>query len=147
MFPLEMFPVRGSFHCLRIKRIIDLHSPPGRKTVVKQKAVFLRSTSHVTAVQQPSGILFTLLQSDHTFARSLAVIFPVFSPSVFMFPAFGSRTKSGLSEPAACFLQGAGPRGLRGLAVEEERRQGLLFPEVEEVLVCPQGQLLVLVHQ
>lgn len=44
-------------------------------------------------------------------------------------------------------MQGPGPRRLRGLAVEEEGRQGLLHPEVEEVLVHPQGVLPLLVHQ
>lgn len=58
-----------------------------------------------------------------------------------------SRTQPGLPEPEARVLQGAGPGRLRGLALEEEGRQGLLLPEVEEVLVRPEGQLPVLVHQ
>lgn len=57
------------------------------------------------------------------------------------------RSQPGLPEPEAGLLQGAGPRGLRGLAVEEERRQGILLPKMEKVLVCPEGQLSVLVHQ
>lgn len=31
--------------------------------------------------------------------------------------------------------------------MEEERRQGILLPKMEKVLVCPEGQLSVLVHQ
>ena len=62
-------------------------------------------------------------------------------------PRGGPRPGPGLSEPAPGVLQGAGPGGLRGLAVEEEGRQGLFLPEVEEVLVRPEGHLPVLVHQ
>ena len=63
------------------------------------------------------------------------------------FPPCRSRTEFGLPESEACFLQGAGQRRLRGLAVEKEGREGLLFTEMEEVLVCSEGQLPVLVHQ
>lgn len=65
----------------------------------------------------------------------------------FTFPPSSSRTGLGLPESEACFLQGAGQRRLRGLAVEEEGRQGLLLTEMEEVLVCVEGQLPVLVHK
>lgn len=65
----------------------------------------------------------------------------------FMFSPCCSRTQFGLPESEACFLQGSGQRRLRGLAVEKERCKGLLFSEMEEVLVCPEGQLPVLVHQ
>lgn len=64
-----------------------------------------------------------------------------------MFLSCRSRTEFGLPESEACFLQGVGQRRLRGLAVEKERCEGLLFSEVEEVLVCSEGQLPVLVHQ
>lgn len=56
------------------------------------------------------------------------------------------RTHPGLPEPEAGLLQSSGPRRLSGLAVEEERRQGILLPKMEKVLVCPEGQLSVLVH-
>lgn len=58
-----------------------------------------------------------------------------------------SRTRLGLPESEACFLQGAGQGRLRGLVVEKERCKGLLFSEMEEILVCSEGQLSVLVHQ
>lgn len=64
-----------------------------------------------------------------------------------MLPLSHCRTGSGLAESEASFLQGAGQRRLWGLAVEKEGCQGLLLPEMEEVLVCAEGQLLVLVHQ
>lgn len=57
------------------------------------------------------------------------------------------RSQPGLPEPEAGLLQSSGSRRLSGLAVEEERRQGILLPKMEEVLVCPEGQLSVLVHQ
>lgn len=69
------------------------------------------------------------------------------NPSAFTFPPCCSRAKSGLAEPEACFLQGAGQRRLRRLAVEKKGCKGLLFSEMEEVLVCSEGQLPVLVHQ
>lgn len=58
-----------------------------------------------------------------------------------------SRARSDLAESEACLLQSAGQRRLRGLAVEKEGCQGLLLSEMEEVLVCAERQLLVLVHQ
>lgn len=64
-----------------------------------------------------------------------------------MHPLCCYRKKFGLSESEACFLQGAGQRRLRGLAVEKERCKGLLFSQMEEILVCSEGQLPVLVHQ
>lgn len=64
-----------------------------------------------------------------------------------MFISLVFRTKFGLSEPEASFLQGAGQRGLSGLAVEKEGCKGLLFSEMEEILVCAERQLLVLVYQ
>lgn len=46
------------------------------------------------------------------------------------------RTRLGLPESEACFLQGAGQGRLRGVVVEKERCKGLLFSEMEEILVC-----------
>ncbi len=70
----------------------------------------------------------------------------LFVSAAFTFPLSCSRTQFGLPEPEACFLQGAGQRRLRGLAVEKERCEGLLLSKMEEVLVCSEGQLPVLVH-
>lgn len=58
-----------------------------------------------------------------------------------------TRAEFGLAESEACLLQGAGQRRLRRLVVEKEGCEGVLFSEMEEVLVCAERQLPVLVHK
>lgn len=105
----------------------------------RSKRQFLLNTSYFTAVQQRS-VKSRNLQAPVFLLSTLSVF-------CFYFPPCCSRTKFGLPESEARFLQGAGKRRLRGLAVEKEGCKGLLLSEMEEVLVCSEGQLPVLVHQ
>lgn len=94
-----------------------------------------------------SAVWTTVFLALNTRFVSFSFLIHLSVKTAFMFPPCRSRTKFGLPESEACFLQGAGQRRLRGLAVEKERCKGLLLSEVEEVLVCSEGQLPVLVHQ
>lgn len=97
-----------------------------------------------------SGIFFLLSSSYMRLSPTsfqFSDLYSLLGLAAFMFPPCCSRTQFGLPESEACFLQGSGQRRLRGLAVEKEGREGLLFTEMEEVLVCSEGQLPVLVHQ
>lgn len=98
---------------------------------------FLLNTSYITAEQPCFSFLI----------YSFLIYIPCLASPPSCFLRACSRTQFGLPESEACFLQGSGQRRLRGLAVEKERCKGLLFSEMEEVLVCPEGQLPVLVHQ
>lgn len=94
------------------------------------------------------GIIQTLSPCQRSsFPPVLLYILSVCWRHTFMFISFVFRTRFSLSEPEASFLQGAGQRGLWGLVVEKKGCKGLFFSEMEEILVCAERQLLVLVYQ
>lgn len=124
---------------------VQQRSVTSRGRTLAKNDCSIRMWHFVNAFIHPTMKEWALTSSISTMLYCLTVFLAFSCLSVVWFTF--SRTQFGLPQPEACVLQGAGQRRLRGLAVEKERCEGLLFPEMEEVLVCAEGQLPVLVHQ